>query len=370
MEIHVLCIIEEDIDSAVIEEGVSMLKFDEQTDDTFYVHKTNNIPDSEEFLFSCPVSVLMFDGRIEGLGEYIAAMKQDEMFKYLPVVILYTEGSHKDYRVYFHYGADVVIMWPVSAEELHLQIKPLIKNKLQLDELHVRIHELNEQNVKDGILLDIIKRYIPHSVWNSADYNAENRTLKIPEEELIRTILYGDIRDFTYISQYMKPKQVIQMLNETLSVVTNIIYSNNGDIDKFIGDAFLAIFSDPLDAVTAACDIQNELLKINKNRADNDLPLILFRIGAHTGPVIRGNIGGEERKDNTLIGDTVNTAARIESISPAGEVLCSQNTIESAKLDVPEKYKVVEQVKGKEQPVTTYNIYKYYKETLSGKKEK
>jgi class 3 adenylate cyclase len=171
------------------------------------------------------------------------------------------------------------------------------------------------------------------------------------------TIAFGDIREFTRMSQYLAPMDVILNLNSVFEIVTKVIYEHNGDIDKFIGDAFLAVFRNAREAVVAMVRVQKEMELLNSLRRDEQRPEILFRIGVHTGPIIRGNVGGNNRFDNTLIGDTVNTASRLENLSKAGDILISQTTMLKAELDIHPDNQARVRLKGKDREEIVYQVY-------------
>ena len=135
------------------------------------------------------------------------------------------------------------------------------------------------------------------------------------------SVMFCDIRSFTAMSENMEPAQVVSLLNEYFTSLGQCISKNHGVINKYIGDAIMAIFGAPvhsenhaLDAYNAAQDMRAALIELNKNFASRNMPQIRFGIGIHSGPVLAGNIGASNRMEYTVIGDTVNTASRIESL--------------------------------------------------------
>lgn len=145
-------------------------------------------------------------------------------------------------------------------------------------------------------------------------------------EALHVTILFADIRDFTKISERLRAHQVVDMLNTYLSQVCEVILEQGGTVDKFIGDAVMAVFGSPVrfkdharHAVRAALAIAATAREFRswmyEHFADMDLPEFTIGIGVHTGDAVIGNIGSPKRKEFTAIGDTVNTASRIEEIT-------------------------------------------------------
>jgi two-component system sensor histidine kinase ChiS len=130
------------------------------------------------------------------------------------------------------------------------------------------------------------------------------------------TVFFSDIRDFTTLSETMTPQQNFDFLNSYLKRATPIIRSNHGFIDKYIGDAIMALFPrEPADALQAAVGFQRELVKYNQGRKKAGYEPVGVGIGLHAGELILGTIGEEERMQTTVIADAVNVAARIEGLT-------------------------------------------------------
>ena len=173
-------------------------------------------------------------------------------------------------------------------------------------------------------------------------------------EEISLTLLFSDIRGFTSYSEPRRPEEVVQKLNELLNMQSKIISQNNGDIDKFVGDEVVAIFTGPdgpVSACRSALEIQSEL-----SRSTDRFDHLQVGIGIHTGKVIMGMIGSQNRADYTVIGDNVNTASRLCGSAKPQEILLSLSTgraIRSiARLEGPFKLRV----KGKQNYVGVYKL--------------
>ncbi|MDR0905658.1 MAG: adenylate/guanylate cyclase domain-containing protein [Oscillospiraceae bacterium] len=144
-------------------------------------------------------------------------------------------------------------------------------------------------------------------------------------------VLFVDIRGFTPMSEILTPPQVVEVLNSYLKLTSVAIMNNSGTLDKFIGDATMAFWGAPLpqdDCVFKAIKTALEMVEgskaLSEELAERFGRTVSFGIGVHFGPAVVGNIGAEARMDYTAIGDTVNTAARLESNAPAGTILCSR----------------------------------------------
>ncbi len=185
--------------------------------------------------------------------------------------------------------------------------------------------------------------------------------------EIDATLLFSDISGFTSMSSKMSPAEVVAILNASFDALCVVIKDLGGDIDKFIGDAIMAVFEDrpefdephALRAARAAWGMQRALDDFN---ADKETPLVM-RVGVNSGPIVRGDIGSKfVRRDYTCIGDTVNRAQRHESKAPLGGVLLSAANYALVKdfVDVEEMGGI--QLKGITEPQTAY-ILKGFKKT-------
>jgi adenylate cyclase len=194
----------------------------------------------------------------------------------------------------------------------------------------------------------------------------ENKDLKLGGEKKELTVLFSDIRSFTSISEKLKPEEIVQLLNEYLSSMTECIFLEKGTIDKYIGDAIMAIFGAPIqqdDHAERACRVAlamtENLEKLNAQRLARGEDRIEIGIGVNTGEMTVGNIGSKRRFDYTVIGDEVNLASRLEGLTKVfgASILISDSTF--MKID-PKAFtlrylgKVI--VKGRSLPTGLYEI--------------
>lgn len=173
------------------------------------------------------------------------------------------------------------------------------------------------------------KMYVAPEIVDEMSQNGEYK-LQLGGRNKDIAVLFVDIRGFTTMSEKLKPEEVVEVLNEYFTLVTEAIFRNKGTLDKFIGDAAMAVFNSPFDlddyvyrAVCTAADIARGSEIINKNLMEHYGRSISYGIGVNCGEATIGNIGSPFRMDYTAIGDTVNTAARLESNAPAGTILIS-----------------------------------------------
>ena len=177
------------------------------------------------------------------------------------------------------------------------------------------------------------------------------------------TVLFADIRGFTRMSESMDAREVVQMLNELFTAMSEVILKAGGTVDKFIGDCIMALFGAPLssplsadDALAAAVRMQETAQRLNATRAADGLRQMPIGIGLHTGTAVVGNIGSRDRVQYTAIGDTVNVASRLVSRAEPDEILISEafrNALSSA--DHSDLIGEVE-LKGRQKKLHVYSV--------------
>ncbi len=189
--------------------------------------------------------------------------------------------------------------------------------------------------------------------------------LKLGGERRVATAFFSDIKNFTTVSEKLSPEALVAQLNEYLSAMTDVVLKYEGYLDKYEGDAIMAIFGVPVEqrdhpsrAVRAALEMQDALARLRKKWRAEGKPEFQARMGINTGPMIAGNIGGSKRFDYTVIGDAVNLASRLEGVNKTygTGIIISEYT--RAKLDgsiiVRELDKI--RVKGKNEPVAVFEV--------------
>lgn len=180
------------------------------------------------------------------------------------------------------------------------------------------------------------------------------------------SILFSDIRGFTTVSESLTPPELVKLLNEYLSPMTRIVLEEKGTLDKFIGDAVMAIFNAPLDvtdhadrACTAAVRMMERLAELNRDFQARGMNTIDIGIGINTGPAVVGNMGADIRFDYTAIGDSVNLASRLEGLNKyyGSHILVSEDC-RSKVTDSRFIFREVDRVrvKGKHLPVVMYEL--------------
>jgi adenylate cyclase len=206
-----------------------------------------------------------------------------------------------------------------------------------------------------------LQRYLSPNLVEDILKKKEN--LVLGGEKIEVSVLFSDICGFTSMSEKMQPEDIVAMLNEYFTIMTKIIFKRYGTLDKFVGDAIMAIFGapifhphSPMNAVRAAFEMQTALVELNKKWSIEGKTTFNMRIGVNTGVVVAGNIGAEDRMDYTVIGDNVNLASRLESNAQPGKVLISQSTYEKVKSGIDVKQLEPIKVKGKSDLIPIYEV--------------
>lgn len=173
------------------------------------------------------------------------------------------------------------------------------------------------------------KRYVAPEIVN--EILMDPAALELGGKMTHIAVLFVDVRGFTTMSERLNPRQVVEILNRYLSLIADCILKNGGTLDKFVGDAAMAIWGAPLPqedyvmrAVRAAADMVAGSQALAKELMEQFGQSVSFGIGVHVGDAVVGNIGSPQRMDYTAIGDTVNTAARLEANAPGGTIYISR----------------------------------------------
>ncbi len=211
-------------------------------------------------------------------------------------------------------------------------------------------------------VLQSFEKYLSPQVIKKLSKDEEyNFTLGVERRDVC--VMFVDIRGFTSMSEALEPEEVTDILNEYLSEVTSCVFRHSGMLDKFIGDAAMAVFNAPTDlddylyeAVCAGIDIKNCGEALGKRLLEKHGRTVGFGIGLNCGEAVVGNVGCDIRMDYTAIGDTVNTAARLEAKAAAGEILISEALYDKIKGRIDAHFKEEMTLKGKLLPVKVYSV--------------
>jgi class 3 adenylate cyclase len=250
-------------------------------------------------------------------------------------------------------GALTITVSPV--EPLSPASQKLITDLATQAGLGLRFQQMRER----ALFARALASFLPPEVANLVEASPSALSL---QEELEATILFSDIRGFSSLAEQLQPHEVAEMVGRHLAAMVDVVTRHGGVVDKFTGDAVMAVFGAPRPApddarraLLCAAAMQRRQLKLNQAAEPEGLPTSQIGIGINTGPVIAGTVGGPGRLNYTVLGDAVNVAQRLESQAGGGQILAAAATVLRAGLDRAEPLGPLG-IKGRRDPVDTYRI--------------
>lgn len=208
------------------------------------------------------------------------------------------------------------------------------------------------------------QHYVPTAVVNDITDNVDRLRLGGEKREL--TVLFSDIRGFTSVSQSLAPEDLVRLLNVYLTQMTAKVFDHDGLLDKYIGDAIMAVYGAPIhreDHAVLACrtalDMLDALDELQVTWKAEGLPILDIGVGINTGSMVVGNMGSEDRFDYTVIGDAVNLGSRIEALNKTygTRILISEFTYEQVRGEFPHVREIdITRVRGRTEPVRIYEL--------------
>jgi adenylate cyclase len=242
---------------------------------------------------------------------------------------------------------------------------------------YMSFHEKKERGHLMQLFSRQVSRDIAHALWDQRhEFLAGQRPRT---QKLTATVLFTDLEGFSTTSEKLPPEQLMDWLNEYMETMATAIMEHQGVVEKYIGDAIMACFGVPIvrttpkeiaadarNAVLCALDMARRMDELNANWKQRGLPVCGMRIGIHTGALVAGSLGSSDRQEYTVLGDSVNTASRLESFdkdwvdpdSPDSlcRILASEATLEL----VPGEFETIRvgtmSLKNKNEPVTIYCV--------------
>jgi len=256
------------------------------------------------------------------------------------------------YWLFMYWGIWVTIIYPLLT---------LVLVYISLTVYRYLTEERERKKIKGAFTY-----YLSSDVINEILKDPEK--LKLGGDRKDLSVLFSDIRGFTTIAEGLTPEEVVHLLNEYLTVMTDIVIKNNGLLDKYMGDAIMALYGAPLDlpdhpsrACHSALEMMTELERLNQKWIAEGKHPIDIGIGINTGPMIVGNMGSVERFDFTAMGDSVNLGSRLEGANKSYKtnIIISEFTFERVKNDFTCMELDSVRVKGKQRPVKIYSLVGY-----------
>ncbi|BAY16456.1 multi-sensor hybrid histidine kinase [Anabaenopsis circularis NIES-21] len=279
----------------------------------------------QEILPSLIVTDLMMP-LVTGL-EMIRMIRSDEKLKGIPIILLTAKVDEETRIESTEHGADAYLAKPFNDRELLAEVR----NLLALKENERRVVELNTYLTES-----VLKRFLPTVLVQKAA--AGDLTLDLRPEPRLITVLFSDIVGFTQLANTLRSRRVAELLNEYLECMTKVVFDNGGTVDKFMGDAILALYGAPEEltpneqvrrAINTARAMHRALSQLNQRWREQGVfesdgrSSVQFRCGIHQGTAVVGMFGSAERADYTAIGPSVNIAARLQAAAVPGTILVS-----------------------------------------------
>ncbi|MEN9600213.1 MAG: hypothetical protein RL596_2534 [Bacteroidota bacterium] len=310
-----------------------------------FVFATNGKEALEKMLENPDISIVLSDINMPEMDGLTLLSKICENAPLTKTVMVSAYGDMDNIRVAMNRGAFDFVTKPVNFEDLEITVEKTIKHVLQLKETLKAIKENN-----------ILKMYVDENVLNFMGTKEYEDSL-MANDNIEATVAFIDICGFTAISEKEAPDTVVRMLNKYFDLMVKEILGQGGVIDKFIGDCVMAVFKGNyhLDrAIDASLAIRKNIEALPPEHAFT--PQV--SIGIHSGEMISGNIGSAtlKRLDFTVIGDTVNTAQRIQSAAGKNQIAIAENDYEKVKQAFECKEMGSFNLKNKEAAVKLYEV--------------
>jgi class 3 adenylate cyclase len=310
---------------------------------------------------------------ITSLLYFLFSKKSDKNYQYLVIMILFIICPFNDFLVTHGYLKSILI----DEYGLFIVIAFVFIDFIKEDrKTYLKVIELNKESERRLKLMEI---YTRKSLVSEIEKG--NDPTKFEPQNIQIATLFSDIRDFTGISEGLKPLEVVEMLNAYFNRMNATIIKHNGEIDKLMGDCIMALFKNPDDALKSAIEMRMELARFNEVEERYSISgrygisrRINNGIGLNFGEVIIGNIGSESKMDYTVVGDIVNTASRLEALTKYYKVplIISEDLkvqLKSRKMDSTSEVESISQyhirfldevlVKGKSNPMKIYEVFDF-----------
>ncbi|MBK9257860.1 MAG: response regulator [Saprospiraceae bacterium] len=294
------------------------------------------------------IDVVLSDINMPEMDGLTLLSKLTENHNLLKSVMVSAYGDMENIRVAMNRGAFDFVTKPVNFEDLELTMEKTIKHVRQMKDT---IQALKENN--------ILRMYVDETVLNFMGSREFEASL-LENETVEATVAFIDICGFTRISEKETPNQVVGLLNEYFDVMVKEIIQQKGIIDKFIGDAIMAVFKGPYHedrAIEACLAIKNSIHNLPIAFGDTGYKPDVS-IGINSGEMVSGNIGSStlRRLDYTVIGDTVNVAARLQGAAGVAQILITEENYHKVKESFICKKVGERNLKNKDAPIVVYEV--------------
>jgi adenylate cyclase len=302
----------------------------------------------EQLELNTDVDIVLSDINMPEMDGLTLLSKINEQNTLLKAVIVSAYGDMENIRTAMNRGAFDFVTKPVNFEDLELTMEKTISHVQQLRETMKAIKENN-----------ILKMYVDETVLNFMAGREFESTLMV-NETVNATVVFIDICSFTTISENESPDIVVKLLNKYFDVMVKEIIAQGGYVDKFMGDAVMAVFRGDyhLDRAMDACLAVRKIVNELPNESGNIFFTPKVSIGINSGEMISGNIGSAnlKRLDYTVIGDVVNVAQRLQTIAKEGQIIINESSYEKVKESFNCNKVGEVSLKNKSHPVMIYEV--------------
>lgn len=274
--------------------------------------------------------LVLLDIMMPGMSgmDVLDRLRETRSVSELPVIMATAKGEQADIVDALRRGANDYVTKPLEFPVVLARVQTQLELKTANDRIRTLAAEVERRNV---FIRSVFGRYLTDEVAETLLESPEALAMGGERREV--SILLADLRGFTSFSAHRDPQDVMRVVNNFLSKMTDVIIAHGGTIDEFIGDAILALFGAPRPlqdhaqrAVACAAAMQQAMDEVNRENIANGLPEVAIGIGINTGEVVVGNIGSERRAKYGVVGHNVNMAARIEAYTEGGQILISENS--------------------------------------------
>jgi class 3 adenylate cyclase len=266
---------------------------------------------------------------------------------------------------YYSFGNPRLVPIPAYAAVMHILIMALTGAAAGYAVRKMRglVLKFAENFVRRELAESALSRYVSHQVAKKILDSPDGGSLMGEGRRTRAAVLISDIRGFTPLSDGMDPAELVKLLNSYFSRMVDVVFKHDGTLDKFVGDALIVVFNDPLEqpdperrAVACATEMQAALAAFNAEQTASGGKTLGVGIGVHSGSVVAGNIGSQFRMDYTVMGDTVNFTSRLQGKAPAGAIYVSAAVREATAAEFSYKDLGRMEFKGYSEPAGVFEL--------------
>jgi adenylate cyclase len=291
---------------------------------------------------------------------------------YIIIITAYSDRSIEEIQRNVRHDV-VLARKPISNDELIQQVRNACNNWDRDRELKSKSNELESVNKELKEKIKIFDKFVPKNFIKVLDSAAEDGHIQLgncAENEM--TVMFSDIRSFTAFSETITPKDSFQFINSYLGHMGPIVRKNDGFIDKFMGDGIMALFDNADNGIQTAIEMMQRLCQYNEGRKRAGYVPIAIGVGINQGPLTLGTIGEEDRMQTTVIGDTVNLAARTEMLTKiyGAPILLTEHAFRGIKSASRYSHRFLDtvKIKGKTEQVEIYEILDVFPDKIKERK--